>query len=165
MKRLNKKGDKLISIYWFAILVIVATGVVIMVNVFYGSQYDVREIEAGILSQKVADCIYPGGKMNPLLVTPQGAFREDFKDRFMERCSLNFDTGDELKRPQYYLEVNFYKEGNLKKNVFSLVEGNLNFKEDCKIDLEEEKLANCVNKEFFAISPSEEIYLIIFGRL
>ncbi len=62
MNKMNKLGtDKIISIYWFAILFIVAAAVVYMASVFYGGPADVREIEANILINQVADCVSQGG--------------------------------------------------------------------------------------------------------
>ncbi len=49
----NKRGDKILSLYWFAVLIIVAGGIFGMVYVFYGSPYDVREIEANVLLNKI----------------------------------------------------------------------------------------------------------------
>ncbi|SRR6056297_3025042 len=157
----SKKGDKLISVYWFAILVIVAGGIVMMVNSFYSSPYDVREIEAEILATKVADCIYPGGEMNKMLTSPTGTFRESFKDDFMDICSLNFDVEGEFQRPDYYVEVGFYLDGNLDRKKFEIIEGNLNWKEDCNLDGgKQEKLVKCVEKEFYAADSTKNIYLV-----
>jgi len=161
LKRMNSRGEKLISVYWFAILVIVATGIVLMVNVFYGGPYDIRKIESGILAEKVADCIYFGGKINPLLRTPQGDFREDFRDKFLERCSLNFTIDEDFKRPPYYIEVEFFSEGNLKKPSFLMSKGNKNWKPDCKINVSgNDKLAKCSEKEFFMKTSSDSYYLV-----
>lgn len=58
----NKIGaDKILSIYWFAILFIIAAGILAMVYVFYNQPFDVREIEAEILSAKTASCISEQG--------------------------------------------------------------------------------------------------------
>ena len=54
----NKIGaDKILSVYWFAILFIIAAGILAMIYVFYNSPFDVRQIEAEVLSSKVAECI------------------------------------------------------------------------------------------------------------
>ncbi|MBU2612636.1 MAG: hypothetical protein KKB62_02860 [Nanoarchaeota archaeon] len=161
MKLQNKRGDKILSVYWFAILVIVAVGVVLMVNTFYGKGYDVREVEARILAEKVADCVYFGGESNSLLLTPQGTFREDFKDNFLSFCTLNFDPGKEFVRPEYYVEVNFFPDTNLRRSSFVLSEGNLNWKPDCEEKVaDRSKLATCVEKEFFMNAPGGAVYLV-----
>ncbi|PJE81661.1 hypothetical protein COU58_01830 [Candidatus Pacearchaeota archaeon CG10_big_fil_rev_8_21_14_0_10_32_42] len=156
----NKKGEKLISVYWFAILVIVATGIVLMVNSFYGKTYDVRDVESKILADKVADCIYFGGKVNSLLLTPQGVFREDFRDRFMELCSLNFDVKGEFTPTPYYVEVQFFSFGDLRV-MFETSVGNNNFKPDCNSKVENaEKLAKCNENQFYMKTNSNKIYLV-----
>lgn len=54
----NKRGtDKMLSIYWFVILTIVAGGIFAMVYIFYGSPYDVRGVESEIFAERIADCI------------------------------------------------------------------------------------------------------------
>jgi len=80
----NKRGDKLISVYWFIILTIIAGGIVLMANAFYSTPYDVRNAEAKILSEKVADCIYFGGIMNKDLIASTGAFKKEFDDNFYD---------------------------------------------------------------------------------
>jgi hypothetical protein len=157
---INKKGDKLISIYWFVILVLVAGGIIAMVHVFYSSPYDVREIEAEILSNKVADCISFGGEMNSRLISLQGVFKESFKDNFLQECSLNFDSNKEFEPPEYYVEVGFYP-GAGPRESFSLMGGNKNYKQDCELEESlRKKLVQCSEREFFTLSPNGQIYLI-----
>lgn len=155
----NKKGDKLISVYWFAILVIVATAIVIMVNSYYSSPYDVRHLEAEILAQKVADCVYFGGEFDILLLSVNGEFKDEFRDNFLERCKLDFDSHREFVLPQYYLEMDIYDSKNFKATNFSVVEGNLNLAPDCKLKVNEDKrVSKCFTKTFFAKGESDKIY-------
>ncbi len=100
---MNSRGEKLVSVYWFAILFIVAAGVVYATASFYGQPYDVREVEAEILSDKVAECVSHAGILKPFV------FEEDFDERFLELCNLNFeveDYKDWQDRGQYYVELN-----------------------------------------------------------
>ena len=61
----SKKGaDKILSVYWFAVLFIIASGVVAMVYVFYTSPFDVRNAEADALGNKIASCISQNGKIS-----------------------------------------------------------------------------------------------------
>ncbi len=146
---MNKKGDKIISVYWFAILILVAGGVFAMVYTFYHYPYDVREIEANIMINKVADCISTGGKINAHV------FEEDFN--VLEVCDLTFDVEDVYEwreAPQYYLEVEIGEELNLS-------EGNKNLISSCSVeeDVEKEKLAKCVEREFYSLN-GDDLYLI-----
>lgn len=117
MKFKNCKGtSKIMSVYWFVILVLVAGAIVYMVSIFYGHPYDVREIEANILINKVADCLSENGKLNDNLFDKEGAFNEEF--RILEECHLNFNTAD--NEGQYYIEI--------ESKEFKITEGNINLK-------------------------------------
>lgn len=156
----NKRGgDKVISVYWFAILVIVAGGVVLMVNAFYNSPYDVREVEGEILAAKVADCIYSGGKFNFALISG-GVFKDEFHDNFMSRCNLDFIPRGEFERVEYYLSVEFWERGEKSHVFFPIEEGNLNLKVDCNIKAEKKKLSTCVEREFWAFESENKPYLV-----
>lgn len=155
----KRGGDKIISIYWFAILVIVAGGVVLMVNAFYSSPYDVRETEGEILAAKVADCIYPGGGFNFALMSG-GVFKEEFRDNFMERCNLDFTPRGEFERTEYYLSVEFWMRGEKNQVFFTIEEGNINLKADCSIKANKNKLSTCVEREFWALESENKPYLV-----
>ena len=82
-KLTDKKGtDKIISVYWFAVLFIVAGGIVYMTAIFYGEPYDVREIEANLLTNQIADCLSEGGKL-------ENTWRELNSDSF-DDMEVNF---------------------------------------------------------------------------
>ncbi len=128
--RLNKKGDKIISVYWFAILFIVAGAVVYMAIIFYGQPKNVREIEANVLINHIADCLAQGGYLK------QGVLDEGFEENFLEECNLNFnveDIYDWKKQEQYYLEAGIYEFDEntldgLGDKIFDVAEGNENLK-------------------------------------
>ena len=157
---MRNKNGKLLSVYWFAILVLVSTGIVLMVNVFYSNPYDVREIEASVLSNRIADCIYYGGEINSGILNINGGFREDFQDKFSEECRLNFQTDDEFEPVSYYTQVEFFSDGNEKKVAFTLSAGNKNWKSDCDLNSKEKNLVKCDEKEFYLRTSSDAIYLV-----
>lgn len=155
---MNKKGaDKMLSVYWFAILIIVAGGIFAMVTLFYSHPIDVREVEAGLLLNKVADCISWGGEINSNLLS-SGRFSEEFKKNFLQECSLNFNS--EFKELQYYASVDFYKFDFQNESIFNIVEGNKNIKEDCKFEEDYEKVSKCVERSFYALDEGDNQYLI-----
>ena len=101
---LNKKGtDKVISVYWFAILILVSGGIFAMVYVFYSYPYDVRSLEAELLTNKISDCLSYGGVLrNNLFVEDQVS--KGFKESFLEDCGTTFDAEKRWEdTPQYYL--------------------------------------------------------------
>jgi hypothetical protein len=161
MRQNSKGANKLLSIYWFFILVLVSGGIVLMVHSFYSSPYDVREGEAEILSKKIATCISNGGTFSDKVVSTTGVFLESFQDNFMKECNFNFDVQGEFERPQYYFEVDFYDFSNLRRSIFQIAEGNQNWKADCNFENpDQSKISKCVEKEFFTYGPNNKIYLI-----
>ena len=110
----NKKGmEKMISIYWFAILALTAGAVVYMVLIFYGNPYDVRGLESDIMMNNVADCILENGHLKYEL-------NNELKNGFLNICHINLET--EEPEGQYYLEIEFFEKG------FRISEGNPNLK-------------------------------------
>ncbi len=152
--KMNKKGDKLISVYWFAILFIVAGGIVYMVSAFYGKPYDVREAEADILTTKIARCISEAGYLK------EGVLTENFRENFAEICMINFQVEDVYgwrERGQYYVEVEFL-DFDTKQKVFEISEGNEGLKPDC--ELEGETLPVCIERRFYSIDENGNQYQI-----
>lgn len=171
----NKHGaEKILSIYWFAILIIVAGAVVAMVSLFYGSPYDVREIEANILVNKAVNCLSENGKLNSELFkektgdffinSPESQIKEakNFNENFnlKEKCNFIFETEFKDERGEYFLQTEFYNLNNEK--VFSISEENSNLYADCKIGEEKyKKIPRCIEREFYSLSPfSDEVFKI-----
>ncbi len=133
MKKMDKKGtEKIISVYWFAILFIVAAAVVYMVITFYGKPYDIRSEEADIMVNQIADCLAEGGRLKEEILD-----NENFTKNFSEECSLNFNVEDVYgwrEQDQYYIEINFYEfdqnapNGFGSKIDFDIIKGNTNLK-------------------------------------
>jgi len=140
----DKKGtDKIISVYWFAILFIVAGAIIYIVASFYGEPYDVREIEANILINKVADCIANKGYLN--------AEKTD-----LENCDLNFNVENfkNWNNDQYFLEVNYYEFDTTNKFLDTISEGNINLKENC--DKKEKNFPVCITRNFYTLEKIGE---------
>jgi len=151
---MNKKGDKLISVYWFAILFIVAAGIVYMVSAFYGKPYDIREAEADILTTKIAGCISEAGYLK------EGVLTENFRENFAEICTINFQVEDAYgwrDRGQYYVEVEFLDFGT-GQQVFEASEGNSGLKPDC--ELEGKTLPVCIERSFYSIDENGNQYQV-----
>jgi hypothetical protein len=143
---MNKKAaEKIISVYWFAILFIVAAAIVYMVFSFYGEPYDVRELEANAMINQVAGCFSEGGNLK------KEVLGENFNENFLASCNLNFeveDFRDWKEQKQYYLEINFQTFPS-EQNIFQIKEGNERLKEDC--DLEGKTLPFCLERSFYVI--------------
>ena len=153
----RKATEKIFSIYWFVILILVAGGIFTMVYVFYHYPYDIRDIEGNIMVNKVADCLSTGGKINSYIIR-EGTFNENLKNNFLEICDITFETEEDWDVPQYYLEVGFYDSDRL---VFDFSEGNKNLISSCgaEKEIEKEKLARCVERDFYSLDDGNS-YLI-----
>jgi len=164
---MNKRGtDKILSIYWFFILALIAGGIIAMVYVFYGTPYDVREIESEILSEKVADCISSKGTIDSEFFA-DSTFNTKISETFIKKCNFNFNVEEgygDINEVQYFYEVEFYILEDLENPAFSFYNGNNNWKTDCSIkkenDKEYVKLAKCTEKRFYALSEEGNQYLI-----
>jgi hypothetical protein len=161
---LDKKGaDKIISIYWFIILTLIAGGVFAMAYSFYGSPYDVREIESEILTNKIADCISYRGLINSELLN-DGVFDEIFVNNFLKECNLNFNTQNEWEDIQFFSVIEFYNFSNIENPILTINNGNINFIGSCDIKTtsgkDYEKLVKCNKNSFYAVDNSNNQYLI-----
>ena len=119
MNKKNKAGaEKTLTIYWFAILVIVAGAVIYMISSVYGKPYDVRGIEADIIANNMGDCISEGGYLKDGVV-----MNSSFKENFLKKCSLNFMAADfPESNGEYYIEINFYDFDSGEKIDFEISE-------------------------------------------
>lgn len=150
----NIKGDKIISVYWFAILFIVAGAVIYMVFLFYGKPYDFRKIESDILTTKISRCISEAGYIKDEI------FEEGFKENFTGVCNLNFQVEDVYgwrEQGQYFVEVEFLDFGS-KQVLFSASEGNDNLKEFC--DKKSKNLPICLDRNYYSLDKNGKKYQI-----
>ena len=153
--------DKVISVYWFVILAMIAAAVVIMTAAFYNAPYDVREVEARLLTNKIADCISKGGEVSNYVYG--GVFKQEFSDKILEICGINLEVEDTFSETQYYINVRFYSANDPTTLIFGVEKGNLNYISSCNIQDDEEfkKLAQCYEGKFYAVKGSEQFLIKI----
>jgi len=164
----DKKGDeKVLSIYWFIILIITVVGIYGMVNAYYRHPYDIRELEANLLINRVADCISYGGEINERVLNKStGKLSDDFNLNFLDECNITFNTENEHdwnKTEQYYMEINFSDVGF--NPLGTIMKGNNVFRGQCeqlKTKIEHELLPKCGHKRFLVISGGKQILIDIF---
>jgi len=127
----NKRGEKYLSVYWFAILGIVAVGISVMVIIFYGKPFDIRESEAEILINKIADCI-----------SDHNALKENItNENFLEKCNMILDE-------EYYVEI----------NALGIGRGNFQLKDYCNAY---ETPVICMTKGVYLLKDNEDIWVDI----
>ncbi len=123
MLKLNKKGgEKLLSIWWFLVLIIIAAGIVIGTLVFYSSDVDIRAVEADVLSNRIVNCFIERGHLNTVVLN------KDFG--IFEKCGLNSNIFG--KGSNFYFKIGVYNESKkLMRDEIS--GGQASFLADCKI--------------------------------
>ncbi|HKZ33883.1 MAG TPA: hypothetical protein VJ142_01440 [Candidatus Nanoarchaeia archaeon] len=156
IKQNNKKGgEKVISVYWFIILFLVAGAIVYMVGSFYGKPYDVRQIEADLLASKASKCVSYAGYLNEEILEPQ------FLENFPESCAITFKGAEE----RYSLKLNLTNLSSGER-LFETEKGNINLKFSC--GLKGENLPFCLERSFYVIDKNNNQYradiLSIVGR-
>ena len=120
----KKGGEKLISIWWFMVLTIVATGIVIGVSAYYAAEVDVKAVEADILSEKVLDCMNQNG------FVPDNFFKENFD--VLHECKLSQKAFE--KGSNFFFRVSLYDSDG--KLIKSSQAGDASFEKSCAIQKE-----------------------------
>lgn len=150
MKIMNKQGDeRILSMYWFILFVIVAIAIVSAVYLFYSHPIDVREAEAGILADRVIGCIVQNGVLN------SGKLDEISKSTIENSCKLILKDESIGKykdmKSQYYIQLE--AKGKL------IQEGDSDFLAFCK-EKSKINIPVCVDRELFALDENKEFTII-----
>ncbi len=149
----NKKaGEKLLSIWWVFVLVVIGIGVVSGVAIYHSKDISVNGVEADVVAGKVIDCIIDNGYLNPNLLN------ENF-DIFQE-CSL--EKGMFVNQSYFYLSVFvFDNEALVKKIAF----GSMSIEKECEISnaITAEYFAKCSRKDGFGILNDKNLKIIVIG--
>lgn len=137
----NKLGDeKLFSFWWFLVMGIVGIFIIGGVWIYFSAHIDVKNGEAKILNERIIDCLFKNGKINESIL-------EEKFDIFSE-CYLNKEVINE--KNNFYFNIQIYKDNVLVKDISN---GQIKFKQDCKIILESKIKSNnypeCIKNTFF----------------
>lgn len=147
--------DKVISVYWFFILFIIASAIVFLVYTLYGTPSDIREIESIFLSEKVADCVSRGGVLTfeGKKMIEDGEFAN-----ILELCNLNFDSEKvyDWNNDQLFVSIIFSEMDNSKEPLI-VYAGNYNLytqKAQCNLNgvVGDEKFPFCVERTIYSNS-------------
>lgn len=151
----NKRGgDQIFSVYWFVILFLVAAAVVYMAGSFYGKPYDIRELEANALTNRIADCVSVNGYLKEETLTPR------FSNGFLEKCNLNFEVENVYgwrKQGQYFVEVEVL-DFNSKTKISGASAGSSNLKDFC--EPKSKNFPTCLERSFYSIDKKNVQYQV-----
>ncbi|MFW5846809.1 MAG: hypothetical protein ACOCUU_01495 [Nanoarchaeota archaeon] len=143
---LNKAGEeRLLSIWWFAILMIVGLGIVVGALIFFSDETDVRQAESQILYEHLANCLIDQGFVDVDKIT-----NENFD--IFEYCSLDKEVFENSK-DVWYFEIKFY--GSLGEEHLIYQQGAESIKDGCFIQLGIEKDSSLNEKDIQEITHQE----------
>ena len=116
-KGMNKRAEKLLSIWWFFVLGVVAGGIVIGVLIYSAGEIDVKEVEAEILVEKIIGCLTDNG------------YLIDFRGfNIFDDCGLDEDSF--AKGSDFYFNVSIYDGEEI---IYNFNEGDFSFEKNCEI--------------------------------
>ena len=150
MIKMNKRGEKLFSIWWFIILIIIGVGIVSGVSLFYSYNLDVRFLESDLLAGKVLKCISNPEGISPLVL------EEDFD--LYGHCGISQSV---LESGKYFVKIeikDFFDDSNLTEHKF----GNNAFEKDCEIKskLIAQNYPECSRKSVYVVNEGDKKYLV-----
>jgi len=164
---INKKADeRVLSIYLFIVYIIVCVGVVSGVILFYGAGLDVRIAEAGILSDKVIDCLIEKGNLN------ENVLKDNFN--LLNFCNFDFkdNSGFYKGDEQYGARIELFDIESCNKEedkiicsneIKNIVAGRSDFLQYC--GLVGEKIPKCDKKEIYTLSNGKKILMKIVSSV
>ncbi len=128
---MDKRGEeRIFTVWWFIVIVLVAGVVVLATLGFFSKETDTKEYEAGILYERIMECLVQNGKL-----------RADFNSGFdiYKECGLQKEVF--LENSSFYFEI------NLNKNLV-LQGGDNSKKADCSIKqgVEAKNFPGCINQ-------------------
>ncbi len=116
----NKKaGEKLLSLWWFIVIAIIAGGIGIGVMLYFSAEVNTNAIESDILAEKISRCLVDNGNLIPEV------FEENFD--IFNRCGLDkraFEKGS-----NFYFKIIISNDTVIKKISF----GDDSFEKDCEV--------------------------------
>ena len=103
LKLKMNKGANLLSLWWFFILAIVGTGLVVGTLIFYGAKTDVRQVESDILADRILSCVSDQGSLNQDFIDGKfnifsncGLYENllSSKNKYMIKIQINDSSGN-----------------------------------------------------------------------
>jgi hypothetical protein len=153
MKMNKTGGEKLLSMWWIFVLVIIGAGIVLGVLIYHSKEINVNEVEAEVLGEKIIDCITDNGYLN------LNVLKSDFD--FFQECKLEKSILGVNNAGEFYLGIFIYNAGaEVVKNISF---GDLSIKKDCDIsmNINAKYFAKCSLKESYAISNNKNLKIIV----
>ena len=168
----DKRGDeRILSIYLFIIYIIVSIGVVSGVLLFHGAGLDIRIVEAGVLSDKIINCLVEEGELKDEIL------EEDFD--LTSFCKINLKDNSASYDGEVQLgvgvelfdfnscvkeEIEGETEISCTNNLRNKIEvGRNDYFGFC--ELEGDKIPKCSEKYIYVLNNGDEIMLKVLSAI
>lgn len=116
----NKKAEKLLSIWWIFVLVVIGGAVVIGVLIYFNAEINVKQMEADILSERIIRCLTENGHLRPDFL------KNDFN--VFTICGLKKEVFDD---GTFYFKISVYNDAGLLRE--DIIAGDPSFEENCEV--------------------------------
>jgi hypothetical protein len=150
---MNKKAsEKLLTIWWFFVLIVIGVGVVSATWLFYNSGVNVKSIESEVLLDRINSCLNDINRLN------DNFLKSDFN--LEEECKLNKKV---LENGKFLSQIYIYNVGN---KIVSIELGNPSLKKDCEVKkvISTKHYPECSMKNisYYSKSLSDYVNVVIF---
>ncbi len=138
----NKKAaEEILSPWMFFIWIVIASGVLVGISVFYNNDFDLRQKESEILNSMIYDCFVND---ESVLNEFYGSKSEINFESVINGCGLNYSI---LNSDDFYISIKIYEEdSNDAYKLFKI--GNENFEVWCSGDFKGENIPGCSLNSF-----------------
>jgi hypothetical protein len=150
MIKTNKKAsEKVLSIWWIFVLVVIAGGIVIATSIYFSSEVNVNPIEADALANRLVMCISDSGHLNNQAL-----------DSIFDSCYLNRSLFE--NQSNFYFSVSIYNGDKLLKNIFA---GDNSFFKDCLIagKVATKNFPQCSVKKMRLLDGDKNLMIVVLG--
>ena len=150
---MNRKGDeKVMSFYWFVMFIIIAVVLASGIILYFSKPIDVREIEAGLLVDKVIGCVVSQGVLD---VGKLGGLTDE---NFEEVCGFSvIDNARETGSEEYFVKL---EAGGKVLNA-----GDGNFEAFCFDAKSDKNIPVCLERELIVFNGGyEKIKILVSVR-
>lgn len=160
----NKAGTKYLSIWWFFMWTIIASGIILSVYAFVFSETSAKQAESDILANRIISCLIQSGNIN------SDFLKQDFN--LFKNCSLSESI---IRDENHFLRIRLYKYESCEKTASGLDcssaiktlpdYGQASFVEDCKIARvsKAKYFPNCKESFIYVLNGNEKQILQVLA--
>ena len=148
----KRAEERILFSFMVAVWFLIGLGVMLGIYISYGNEADVKQLQAGILADKIAGCLIDNSKL----------IDDITKDEFDIFTKCNFDK-EIVSGSKFYFSISFTNisgEGEFRKPI---IIGNKDALTQCSLresNIPGTHYFRCVEKKYYAFSKDNKLILI-----